>query len=246
LFKASSAERVIGTLRFEPLIRVLAIVLMGGLCAAAATAHDVSELDRTFLENLSGFQPFPHLYLGAKHMVTGYDHLLYLAGVIFFLSRKSEIVLYVSLFALGHSFTLIAGVLMEVRVNASLVDAVIGFSVVYKAFENLGGFRALGGPWINTRLAVLGFGLIHGLGLATKLQDLAVDTEGLLGNLLLFNIGVELGQLAALFCLYLLLRAARQSESPGARIWPNILLMSAGFLIMGIHLYDFAAQNVGA
>jgi hypothetical protein len=219
---------------------------MGGLYAVAAKAHDVSALDRTFLENLSGFQPFPYLYLGAKHMVTGYDHVLYLAGVIFFLSRKSEIALYVSLFAMGHSFTLIIGVLMEVRVNASLVDAVIGFSVVYKAFENLGGFRALGGPWIDTRLAVLGFGLIHGLGLATKLQDLAVDAEGLLGNLLLFNIGVELGQLAALFGLYLLLLAARQSSSRGAGIWPNTLLMSAGFLLMGIHLYDFVLQIGGA
>ena len=130
-------------------------------------------------------------------MVTGYDHLLFLAGVIFFLYRVKDVALYVTLFAVGHSTTLLLGVLGGWHVDAYLVDAMIGLSVVYKAFENIGGFRRLG-VQPNTRAAVLFFGFFHGLGLATKLQDLALSKDGLITNMVSFNIGVEIGQLLAL------------------------------------------------
>src|SRR5690606_34271983 len=131
------------------------------------------------------------------HMFTGYDHLLFLAGVIFFLYRMKDVALYVTLFAVGHSLTLLLGVLGGIRADAYIVDAIIGLSVVYKGFENLGGFQRLG--WkVDTRAAVFLFGLAHGFGLSTKLQDLALDDEGLIPNMIGFNVGVELGQLAAL------------------------------------------------
>jgi hypothetical protein len=115
------------------------------------------------------------MYLGAKHMVTGYDHLLFLVGVIFFLYKPRDIILYVSLFTLGHSITLLAGVLLELEVNVYLIDAIIGLSVVYKAFENIDGFKQILGFQFDTRIAVFLFGLCHGLGLASKLQEFALS-----------------------------------------------------------------------
>src|SRR5690606_24673785 len=120
--------------------------------------------------------------LGAKHMVTGYDHLLFLVGVIFFLHRLRDVALYVTMFSLGHSVTLLSGVLGQIHVSPHLVDAVIGLSVVYKALDNLGGFRTLFGAAPNPKLAVLGFGLVHGFGLATKLQDIQLSADGLVPN----------------------------------------------------------------
>src|SRR5438477_10636315 len=117
-------------------------------------------------------------------MVTGYDHLLFLVGVIFFLYRLKDVLTYVSLFTLGHSVTLLAGVLGGIHANSFLIDAVIGFSVVYKAFENMDGFKWFLGFQPNTKLAVLLFGLFHGFGLATKLQDFALSSNGLVTNIL--------------------------------------------------------------
>ena len=163
--------------------------------AARPLAHGVSAADRLFMEQ-GGLMAF--LYLGAKHMVTGYDHLLFLFGVIFFLFRLRDVGLYVTLFAVGHSVTLLYGVLSGTHANAYLVDAIIGFSVVYKAFDNLGGFRRLRGWQPDTRAAVLVFGFFHGFGLATKLQDFALAREGLVPKIVAFNVGVEIGQLVAL------------------------------------------------
>ena len=120
----------------------------------------------------------PLMYLGAKHMVTGYDHLLFLVGVIFFLYRLKDVLLYVSLFTIGHSLTLLVGVLGGIHANPYLIDAIIGFSVAYKAFENMDGFRRFFGFNPNTRAAVLIFGLFHGFGLATKLQEFALSHTG--------------------------------------------------------------------
>ena len=140
-------------------------------------AHGVSGKDAVFLQGLQGQAIGPLMYLGAKHMVTGYDHLLFLVGVIFFLYRLKDVVLYVSLFTLGHSVTLLVGVLGGIRANPYLIDAIIGFSVVYKAFENMDGFKRFFGFQPNTRVAVLVFGLFHGFGLATKLQEFALVAE---------------------------------------------------------------------
>ena len=208
--------------------------------AATAAAHGVAEADAQFLERISGFHLFPFLYLGAKHMVTGYDHLLFLAGVIFFLYRLKDVALYVTLFAIGHSTTLLLGVLAGIRADAYIVDAIIGLSVVYKAFENLGGFRRLG-LQIDTRAAVLLFGLAHGFGLSTKLQDLALSADGLVPNMIAFNVGVELGQFAALALILIAFSLWRRSGTfiRGAYA-ANALIMTAGFILFGYQITGYA------
>jgi len=209
------------------------------LACGVAAAHGIAGDDQAFLLRATGAHIGPYLYLGAKHMVTGYDHLLFLAGVIFFLYRLRDVALYVTLFAVGHSTTLLLGVLGGWHVDAYLVDAVIGVSVAYKAFENLGGFRHLGFE-PNTKAAVLFFGFFHGLGLATKLQDLAISKDGLVTNMISFNVGVELGQLLA---LGLILIAFNVWRSTGG-FWryafaTNVLLMAAGFVLVGFQLTGY-------
>lgn len=206
-----------------------------------AAAHEIGGADAAFVAGAHGADPGPFLYLGAKHMVTGYDHLLFLVGVIFFLFRLRQIALYVSLFSLGHSITLLAGVFWNLHVDPRLVDAAIGLSVAYKAFDNLGGFRTLMGVQPDPRVAVLGFGLVHGFGLATKLQALDLNREGLLANLLAFNVGVEVGQFLALSLILVAMTlwrrtAAFASTAAGA----NVLLMFAGFLLAGRQLAAYA------
>jgi hypothetical protein len=184
------------------------------------------------------------MYLGAKHMITGYDHLLYLLGVIFFLYRPKDIAVYVTLFAVGHSITLLGGVLGEINVNAYLVDAVIGLSVAYKAFENLDGFKRIFNRQPNPKIAVFSFGLVHGFGLATKLQDLTLSQEGLVANIIAFNVGVEIGQLLALVVLLVLINAWRAAGSFDRHANAfNLLLMFAGFALAA---YQIAGYYFGA
>jgi hypothetical protein len=216
---------------------VLLVLLL--VQAAPALAHDISESDRAAVAQIDGPAPFAFLYLGAKHMVTGYDHVMFLIGVIFFLYRLRDVIVYVSMFTIGHSLTLLGGVLLNTGANSYIVDAIIGFSVVYKAFENLGGFKKLGIA-INTKLAVLGFGLFHGLGLATKVRDLGLSDDGLLVNLISFNIGVEVGQvvvLAVVVTLFNLWRTTR-SFAPGA-FYANLALMAGGFALIGYQLTGY-------
>src|SRR5882757_10029275 len=174
------------------LSRCIAIGLLL-LWAGSAMAHGIGDNDAAFVANVRDPAPGPFLYLGAKHMVTGYDHILFLAGVVFYLSTWRDIILYVSLFSLGHSITLLTGVLIGFGLDSYLIDAVIGLSVAYKAFDNLGGLEGLVGYRPDPRLITFAFGLIHGLGLATKLESLRLNREGLAVNLLSFNVGVELG-----------------------------------------------------
>jgi hypothetical protein len=199
-------------------------------------AHGVAEDDEGFLAANTGVNILPYMYLGAKHMVTGYDHLLFLAGIIFFLYRIRDVALYVTLFAIGHSTTLIAGVLGGIYVNAYVVDAIIGLSVVYKAFENIGGFKRLG--WnINTRVAVLVFGFFHGFGLSSKLQDIALSQDGLVANMISFNVGVELGQFAALAIILIAINLWRASGGFQRHAYAaNIAIMTAGFVLIGYQL----------
>lgn len=212
------------------LSRVIGLALACGV--PAAVAHGVSGSDASFVAQSSGAQIAPFIYLGAKHMVTGYDHLLFIVGVIFFLYRMRDVALYVTLFSIGHSITLLAGVFGEVHASPWLVDAVIGLSVAYKAFDNLGGFRAVFGVQPDTRLAVLGFGLVHGFGLATKVLELEPSGTGMVANMLSFNVGVELGQLCALTVILLVM--TRWRRSPGFErhaFAANVVLMAAGFLL---------------
>ena len=217
---------------------MLAVTLALALCAArSAWPHGVSERDAGFVINAAGSHVLAFMYLGAKHMLTGADHLLFLFGVIFFVYRPTQIALYVSLFALGHSVTLLLGVLGHWQVNAHAIDALIALSVVYKGFDNMGGFRTAFGAQPDLKAAVLGFGLIHGLGLAGKLQELHLAPQGLVPNLLAFNVGVELGQLLAL-SLMLLAIGWWRSRPAFARsaVAANTVLMGAGFVLMQFQL----------
>ncbi|MBK9497627.1 MAG: HupE/UreJ family protein [Xanthomonadales bacterium] len=210
------------------------------LVPALAWAHGVAEGDKSFLEQSAGRQLIVYTYLGAKHMVTGYDHLLFLAGVVFFLYRLKEVGIYVTLFAVGHSVTLLYGVLSGTHVNPFLVDAIIGFSVVYKAFDNLGGFRRLFGFQPNTKAAVLIFGFFHGFGLATKLQDFELSPDGLVGNMLAFNVGVELGQLLALAGILIVMGFWRRSPAFTRQAFAaNTVLMVGGFVLIGYQLTGY-------
>lgn len=219
-------------LRFSALAAVIFL-------PALAWAHNISDSNASFVAQLNGPAVVPFLYLGAKHMFTGYDHVLFLVGVVFFLAKPRDVLLYVTLFTVGHSITLLAGVLAGWQVNAYLVDAVIGLSVVYKAFENMGGLEEL--PFrIDSRMAVMVFGLFHGLGLATRLQDLTLTKEGLVTNLLSFNLGVELGQIGALAVVLLLLLRWRKSARFEVQAFSaNWVLMTCGFLLTGMQLSGY-------
>ena len=223
-------------LPWQAALAVLASLLLAG----AALAHNVTEGDAGYVQEVTGFRPFAFLYLGAKHMVTGYDHLLFLAGVIFFLYRGRDIATYVSLFALGHSVTMIAGVWWSISINAYIIDAIIAFSVVYKALDNLGAFRLWFGVQPDTKAATLIFGLLHGFGLATKIQDYEISPDGLLGNLIAFNLGVEIGQLMALALILLAMRQWRARPAFARQAYAaNVLMMVAGFALMGLQITGY-------
>jgi HupE / UreJ protein len=222
--------------RAGALVVALAILV----CATPLEAHGVSGKDAVFLQGLQGRAIVPLIYLGAKHMVTGYDHLLFLVGVIFFLYRLEDVLVYVSLFAVGHSITLLAGVLGGIRANPYLIDAVIGFSVVYKAFENMDGFRRFLGFQPDTKIAVLVFGLFHGLGLATKLQDFSLAREGLVANIVSFNVGVEIGQVLALTAILIGFTWWRaRSDFMRHALAFNGVVMSSGLLLIGYQMSGY-------
>ena len=216
------------------------LVLLAALAPEAAFAHGVSARDGSFVQSVDGVAIGPFVYLGAKHMVTGYDHLLFLVGVIFFLYRLKDVIQYVSLFTIGHSLTLLVGVLGNVQANAHGIDAMIGLSVAYKAFENIGGFERVLGFRPNTRVAVMIFGLFHGFGLATKLQEFALPQNGLVANIVSFNIGVEIGQVLALTGVLIAITYWRSQQRFLAHAFAaNTALMAGGFLLMGYQLTGY-------
>jgi len=236
-------------LRPASVVRRIAVPISLFAGSSIANAHEVGEQDAAFVRTTNAPESIPFAYLGAKHMVTGYDHVLFLLGVIFLLRRAGEIALYVTLFAIGHSITLLAGVLGGFGMNAHLVDAAIGISIIYKAFDNLGGFQAMVGRRPDPRVMVFGFGLVHGLGLSTKLHELGLNPQGLVINLLSFNVGVELGQLLALTVMFLVLVFWRKNREPGAgsRV-VNGILMTAGLVLTGLQItqYYYAAFPQGS
>jgi hypothetical protein len=182
----------------------------------------------------------PFVYLGAKHMMTGYDHILFLFGVIFFLYRLQHIAIYVSLFALGHSTTMILGVYFNIGINSYLIDAIIGLSVVYKALDNIGAFQRWLGFQPNTKVATLVFGLFHGFGLSTKIIEYEISPDGLVPNLLAFNVGVEIGQLLALAAILIAMGYWRRTASFLQHAYAaNVAMMSAGFILVGMQLTGF-------
>jgi hypothetical protein len=228
------------TRRSIPWPLLLSALLVFVAVPTVALAHGVTAGDKGFLQEVSGVLLIPFAYLGAKHMVTGYDHLLFLLGVIFFLYRLKDIALYVSLFAVGHSLTLIAGVLTEVSVSSYVIDAIIGLSIVYKSLDNIGAFPRWFGVSPDARAATLGFGLVHGFGLATKIIDYEVSPDGLVPNLVAFNVGVEMGQLIALSAILIAMNHWRRTTSFARHAYTaNVVTMSAGFLLAGYQLAGY-------
>jgi len=225
-------------------IWAVVLTLLVAAASGPALAHGIGGSDAAFVASSKGLQIVPFLYLGAKHMVTGYDHLLFILGVIFFLYRLTHVALYVTMFSIGHSITLLTGVLSGIHVNPYLIDAIIGLSVAYKAFDNLGGFQTLFGVQPNTKLVVLVFGLFHGFGLATKLQALQMSKDGLVANMISFNIGVEIGQLIALSIMLAVILWWRRSPSFARHaVLANAAILVAGFVLMDYQLAGAFTQK---
>jgi hypothetical protein len=220
---------------------ILSILFIGlFLGSIDAFAHAVTAGDKGYIQEISGINLLPFMYLGAKHMMTGYDHILFLFGVIFFLYRLQHIGIYVSLFALGHSITMVLGVYFNLGINSYVIDAIIGLSVVYKALDNLGAFQRWLGFQPNTKVATLVFGLFHGFGLASKILEYEISADGLVPNLIAFNVGVEIGQLLALTVILIGMGYWRRTLSFARHAYTaNVAMMSAGFILVGMQLTGF-------
>lgn len=213
------------------------------LMASPALAHDVPDAVRRRLENGNWAD---YLWTGAEHMLTGFDHLLFLLGVVFFLSRLGQIVVFVTAFTLGHALVLVSASLAGISANHYLIDAVIAFSVMYKGFENLGGFDS----WLRCRAPnllamVFLFGLAHGFGLASQVQLItSPDQPGRIARILWFNLGVELGQIAALLVMLPVINAWRRT-----RVWPTLsrlvngALVLVGFLLLLFQLHGYLHEQ---
>lgn len=208
--------------------------------ASHALAHNVTAGDAGYIQEIWGVHIIPFMYLGAKHMVTGYDHILFLLGVVFFLYKMKDVAIYVSLFAIGHSVTMLLGVWFEWGISPFIIDAIIGFSVVYKALDNLGAYQRWFGFQPDTKAATLVFGLLHGTGLATKILDYDIDREGLLPNLLGFNVGVEIGQLLALAVILIVMGYWRKTAGFFRQAYSaNVVMMFLGFVLMGYQIVGY-------
>jgi hypothetical protein len=216
---------------------ILSMLLLSG---GTVLAHGVAEGDKGYIQEITGVHILPFVYLGAKHMFTGYDHILFLLGVIFFLYKLKDIGIYVSLFAVGHSLTMLLGVYFGTNISSYLIDAIIGLSVVYKALDNLGAYQRWFGFQPNTKVMTLVFGLFHGFGLATKIQEYEISRDGLIPNMLAFNVGVEIGQLLALGTILIVMTYWRKTDSFLKHAYTaNVLMMIAGFMLIGYQLTGY-------
>ena len=225
---------------FRPFLIFLLTILSLVILSTAALAHAVAEGDQGYIQEISGINILPFIYLGAKHMVTGYDHILFLFGVIFFLYRLKDIGLYVTLFAIGHSTTMLLGVYFNIGINSYIIDAIIGLSVVYKALDNMGAYQRWFGWQPNTKAATLIFGFCHGFGLSSKILDYNIAPDGLLPNLLAFNVGVEIGQLLALSAILIIMGYWRRTDSFWRHAYTaNTVMMTLGFVLIGYQLTGY-------
>ena len=216
----------------------LLFMLLGA--SGEAFAHAVAEGDKGYIQEIYGVNLISFMYLGAKHMVTGYDHILFLLGVIFFLYRMQHIAIYVSLFAIGHSTTMLLGVYFNIGINSYLIDAIIGLSIVYKALDNIGAYQRWFGFQPNTKVATLVFGLFHGFGLSSKIIEYDISPDGLVPNLLAFNVGVEIGQLLALSAILIVMGFWRRTTGFLRHAYTaNVAMMCAGFMLVGYQLTGY-------
>lgn len=228
-----------GTTRRIALVLIVALTSITSM-SGQLQAHNVTAGDAGYIQEIWGVHLIPFTYLGAKHMVTGYDHILFLLGVVFFLYKLKDVAIYVSLFALGHSTTMLAGVYFGWGVNPYIIDAIIGLSVVYKALDNMGAYQRWFGFQPNTKAATLIFGFCHGLGLATKILDYKISPDGLLSNLLAFNVGVEVGQLLALAAILIVMGYWRRTSTFWRQAYTaNVVMMSMGFILMGYQITGY-------
>ncbi|SFU68266.1 HupE/UreJ family protein [Halomonas korlensis] len=217
---------------------MLLVMLLGA--SGDALAHAVAEGDKGYIQEIYDVHLISFVYLGAKHMVPGYDHILFLLGVIFFLYRMQHIALYVSLFAIGHSTTMLLGVVFNIGINSYLIDAIIGLSVVYKALDNLGAYQRWFGVQPNTKAATLVFGFFHGFGLSSKIIEHEIASAGLVPNLLAFNVGVEIGQLLALSTILIVMGFWRRTAGFLRHAYTaNVAMMCAGFMLVGYQLAGY-------
>lgn len=222
---------------------LIAGLFMFALLSNLAYAHGMSEEEKQAIIDGGNLQ---YMWLGATHMLSGYDHLAFVFGIIFFLTTFRDIAKYVTAFTLGHSVTLIFATFNAIQLNYFLIDAVIALSVCYIAFANIDGFRKyLGIKPPNMMLMIIGLGLIHGFGLSTRLQDLPLSEDGLLLNIISFNVGIELGQISALFLMLLLIAAWRKTQGFKAfSLVANYTLIAMGVFLffMQMHGYEHTAN----
>ncbi|MCW7544848.1 HupE/UreJ family protein [Aurantimonas coralicida] len=215
-------------------------LLLATTWGTTALAHGVAAGDQGYIQEITGVNLIAFMYLGAKHMATGYDHILFLFGVIFFLYRMKHIGIYVTLFAIGHSTTMLLGVYFDVGINSYIIDAIIGLSVVYKALDNMGAFQRWLGFQPNTKAATLIFGFFHGFGLSTKILEYDISPDGLVPNLLAFNVGVEIGQLLALGAILIVMGFWRRTPSFFRHAYTaNVVMMAAGFVLFGYQVAGY-------
>jgi hypothetical protein len=225
---------------FVSRLRGAALWLALAAAPLAVLAHGISDADRQRMLDGGYLQ---YVGLGASHMLTGYDHLLFLFGVVFFLTSFRAVVKFVTVFTIGHSLTLVFATLLQITWNYYLVDAIIALSVMYKAFDNNGGFQKyfqMASP--SLLWMVFGFGLLHGFGLSTRLQQLPLgdDTGEMLGRILSFNLGVELGQIAALVVMVALLALWRHRPSFSRFSYAaNLALFYAGVYLLFTQLHGY-------
>jgi len=220
------------------------MVLLVALGTEPAFAHAVTQGDKGYIQEISGVHLLPFVYLGAKHMVTGYDHILFLLGVVFFLYRLQHVALYVTLFAVGHSTTMLLGVYFNIGINSHIIDAIIGLSVVYKALDNLGAYQRWFGLQPDPKAATLVFGLFHGFGLSSKIIEYNISPDGLVPNLLAFNVGVEIGQLLALSAILIVMGYWRRTVGFFRHAYSaNVVMMSAGFILMGYQIAGYLVSK---
>ena len=215
-------------------------LLLATTWGTTALAHGVAAGDQGYIQEITGVNLIAFMYLGAKHMATGYDHILFLLGVIFFLYRMKDIGIYVTLFAIGHSTTMLLGVYFNIGINSYIIDAIIGLSVVYKALDNMGAFQRWFGFQPNTKAATLIFGFFHGFGLSTKILEYDISPDGLVPNLLAFNVGVEIGQLLALGAILIVMGFWRRTPSFFRHAYTaNVVMMAAGFVLFGYQVAGY-------
>jgi len=226
----------------RPLRRNLSVVILLLMYPVLLSAHGVSESDQEILSN-GGL--LSYILVGAKHMVTGYDHLLFLTGVIFYLNSFKDIVRFITVFTIGHSITLIGATYLGIKADEHLIDAVIALSVLYKGFENLDGFKKFVGVQSPNLLAmVFAFGLIHGFGLSTRLQSFSIGTDQFLAKIISFNIGVELGQVAALIPIVFIISKWKPWDSYKTFYkLVNWFLIFAGIALFIFQIYGYFTEH---